>query len=199
MLNAEGPSAGAPLDARLGVNTGEMFVGRWVRDGYGAAGEEADFARRAAGLNLVYGSRVLLGARTYELAAGLVEGRPLDLLPRSGPGGGWREIYELLGETRTLSPEALARRDLFWTGVIFYRERRYADARQRFLQVHAGRHGEGEEDGPLEFYLRRIERVLGPPTMLEESTENEGEATAQADPATDENFAEEVPAETVAR
>lgn len=200
LLNAEGPAAGAPLDARVGINTGEMFVGRWVRDGYGAAGEEADFARRAVGLNLLYGSRVLLGARTYELAAGLVEGRPLDLLPRSGPGGGggWREIYELLGETRALSADVLARRDLFWTGVILYRERRYADARQRFLQVHALCPGaEGEEDGPLGFYLRRIERILGPPAMLGAPTEDEDGTTEDA-PAPDGDPADEIPAAAAA-
>lgn len=174
LLNAEGPAAGAPLDARVGINTGEVLVGRWGRDGYGAAGEEADFARQATGLNLVYGSRILLGARTYELAAGIIEGRPLDLLPRAGPGGGWREVYELLGETRALSPETLARRDLFWTGVIFYRERRYADALERFAQVRAG-HGEDDagDDGPLEFYLRRIERVLGPRMALGGPTEDD--------------------------
>lgn len=158
LLNAEGPAAGSPLDARIGINTGEALVGRWGRGGYGAAGEEADFARELAGLNLTYGSRVLLGARTYELAAGIVEARPLDLLPRAG--GGWREVYELLGETRALSPELLARRDLFWTGVILYRERRYDDALERFAQVQAA-NGEDAEDGPLEFYLRRIARVLG--------------------------------------
>ena len=90
-----------------------------------------------------------------------MEGRPLDLLPRTGPGGGWREVYELLGETSALPPETLARRDLFWTAVIFYRERRYVDALERFFQAHAGNNGENIEDGPLEFYLRRIEGVLG--------------------------------------
>ena len=191
-LNAEGPAAGAPLDARVGVNTGEVLVGRWVRDGYGAAGEEADFARQAAGLNLVYGSTILLGARTYELAAGVVEGRPLDLLPQPGSDGGWREVYELLGETHALSPETLARRDLFWTAVIFYRERRYAEARERFAQVQAG-HGKNHgEDGPLEFYLRRIERVLGPrpapeaPATDTANADGAGENAGTPDPTADD-------------
>ena len=194
-LNAEGgPVAGAPpLDVRVGINTGEVLVGRWVRDGYGAAGEEADFARQAAGLNLVYGSTILLGARTYELAAGVVEGRPLDLLPQPGSGGGWREVYELLGETHALSPETLARRDLFWTAVIFYRERRYTDALERFAQVQAGHHGENHgEDGPLEFYLRRIERVLGPRAAPEAPAEDAATAGAGEDAGTPGPAADDV-------
>ena len=103
---------------RVGVNSGEMAVGRFGSrrlGGFGVAGEEVAFARRLCAANLIYGSRVLIGARTFELAEATIEARPLELLRRR-LGENWLEVYELLGEPHELSQDDLARRDLFWTG-----------------------------------------------------------------------------------
>lgn len=172
--NPPGVTGTEPLDARVGVHSGEAFLGCFGPDGYGVAGEETDFARYLCAANGVYGSTILLGARTYELAEGKIEVRPLELLPRAG--GGWREIYELLDESDRFSETELARRDLFWTGVIFYREGRYADALERFAQArraaidyHGDTTNSATYDGPLEYYILRVERLLGtaPPTLAD--------------------------------
>ena len=146
---------GLTCDVRLGINSGEMAVGYFGArrlGGFGAAGEEVAFARRLCAANLIYGSTVLIGARTFEMAEASVEARPLELLRRR-LGDSWHEVYELLGEPQDLSPEELSRRDLFWTGVIFYREKRLADALEKFLQA---RPPNGKPDEPLDFYIHRI-------------------------------------------
>lgn len=146
---------GLRCDLRIGVNSGEMAAGRFGSrrlGGFGVSGEEVAFARRLCAANLIYGSTILIGARTYALAEATVEARPLELLRRR-IGESWIEVYELLGEPRDLSAEDLARRDLFWTGVIFYREKRLDDALEKFSQARAATEG---PDGPLDFYLHRI-------------------------------------------
>ena len=146
---------GLTCDVRLGVNSGEMAVGFFGArrlGGFGAAGEEVAFARRLCAANLIYGSTVLIGAQTFEMAESAVEARPLELLRRR-LGDSWHEVYELLGEPQDLSPEELSRRDLFWTGVIFYREKRLADALEKFSQA---RLPDGKPDAPLDFYIQRI-------------------------------------------
>ncbi len=149
---------GLTCDIRVGVNSGEMAVGQFGSrrlGGYGVAGEEVAFARRLCAANLIYGSTVLIGARTFELAEASIEARPLELL-RHRMGDNWLEVYELLGEPHDLTPEDLARRDLFWTGVIFYREKRLADALAKFSQA---RSMIPYPDGPLDFYIHRIKQL----------------------------------------
>ena len=149
---------GLTCDVRFGVNSGDMAVGYFGAGrlgGFGAAGEEVAFARRLCAANLIYGSTVLIGARTFEMAEAAVEARPLELLRRR-LGESWHEVYELLGEPQDLTPEELARRDLFWTGVIFYREKRLVDALQKFSQA---RPPGPEPDEPLEFYVHRIKQL----------------------------------------
>jgi class 3 adenylate cyclase len=150
--------AGVTCDLRIGINSGEMAVGHFGSrrlGGFGVAGEEVAFARRLCAANLIYGSTILLGARTFELAEAAIEARPLELLRRR-LGDNWLEVYELLAEPHQLSPEDLARRDLFWTGVIFYREKRLHDALEKFLQA---RQGAPQPDGPLDFYIQRIRQL----------------------------------------
>ena len=149
---------GLQCDLRVGVNSGEMAVGHFGArrlGSFGAAGEEVAFTRRLCAANLTYGSHVLIGARTFELAEATIEARPLELLRRR-LGENWLEVYELLGEPHELSPEDLARRDLFWTGIIFYREKRLSDALEKFNQARgAAKH----DDGPLDFYIHRIKQL----------------------------------------
>ena len=149
---------GLTCDVRVGINSGEVAVGYFGSrrlGGFGVAGEEMAFTRRLCAANLVYGTTVLIGARTFEMAEAVVEARPLELLRRR-QGDAALEVYELLGEPQDLSPEELSRRDLFWTGVIFFREKRLADAMEKFAQARPA----GEKvDGPLNFYVNRIRQL----------------------------------------
>ena len=149
---------GQVCDWRIGVNSGSMIIGSFGSDrlaGFGVAGEEVEFARRLCAANLIYGSSVLAGARTYEMAEGTVEVRPMELLRRRQDES-WLEVYELLGLPEEIGKEDRERRDLYWTGVIYFREKRLAEALEIFQQVRAASPG---HDGPVDFYIQRIRNL----------------------------------------
>ena len=117
------------LDFRVGVNSGEMVCA-------------------------AYGSRILAGSHTLELSAHAVEVRPMELV-RTRDERTREEVYELLGMRNTLPDDALYRRDLFWKGIIYYREKLWAEALDHF---RAALPSDGI-DAPLEFYIRRTEQL----------------------------------------
>lgn len=152
------------FDFRIGVNSGEMVIAAYGSNRLGTfsvAGEPVEFARRLCRANLIYGSRILLGTNTFQISETHVEVRPMELIQRYDDGSR-EEIYELLALGDVLSFEDLERRDLFWQGVICYREQLWDDALGLF---HSARSGSGA-DGPVEFYIRRIEQLrAGTPAL----------------------------------
>jgi adenylate cyclase len=143
-------------DVHLGVSSGTMVVAPLQdgdRPGLITSGEPVELARRFCVANRFYGSKVLIGPRTFELASRYVVARPIDFL--SGVNSRERhEIYEPLWPAAEAKPEQLARRDCFWNGVVFYREKRWAEAYSEFQKARGPNE---EEDAPLQLYLRRLE------------------------------------------
>jgi class 3 adenylate cyclase len=139
-----------------GVSSGTMIMAPLKNNGQRsmlAAGEPVELARRFCIANRFYGSRVLLGPRTFELASKILVARPIDFL--SGVDVRERhEIYEPVALALNASREIITRRDAFWNGVVLYREKRRAEA---YSQFQNARGPEGEEDRPLQLYLRRLE------------------------------------------
>ena len=145
------------LDFRIGVNSGEMVCAAYGSNRLGTfsvAGEPVDFARRLCAANTIYGSRILTGSHTLELGAQAVEVRPMELV-RTRDERTREEVYELLGLRNSLPDDTLNRRDLFWKGIIYYREQLWDDALDHF---RAALPAEGI-DAPLEFYIRRTEQL----------------------------------------
>jgi adenylate cyclase len=145
----------AKCDVHVGVSSGTMVVAplQAGRQGLITSGEPVELARRFCVANRFYGSRVLIGPRTFELASRYIVARPIDFL--SGVNSRERhEIYEPLWPAAEAKPEQLARRDCFWNGVVFYREKRWAEAYSEFQKA---RGPNDEEDAPLQLYLRRLE------------------------------------------
>ena len=145
----------AKCDVHVGVSSGTMIVAplQAERQGLITSGEPVELARRFCVANRFYGSRVLIGPRTFELASRYIVARPIDFL--SGVNSRERhEIYEPLWPAAEAKPEQLARRDCFWNGVVFYREKRWAEAYSEFQKA---RGPNDEEDAPLQLYLRRLE------------------------------------------
>ena len=69
------------IEARCGINTGEMLVGNIGsrrRFTYAAMGDAANLGSRLEGANKFYGSRILIGQRTAELVAERFELRDID-------------------------------------------------------------------------------------------------------------------------
>jgi hypothetical protein len=85
-----------------------------------------------------------------------VVARPIDFV--SGLNSHDRlEIYEPVWLAEEAKPEHVARRDAFWSGVVLYREKRWAEAYSEFQKA---RGSDAEDDLPLQFYLRRLEPLL---------------------------------------
>ena len=90
---------------------------------------------------------------TFDLASNTIVARPIDFV--SGVNSQDRhEIYEPLWLATEVRPEHIARRDFFWSGVVLYREKRWAEA---YTEFQKARGSEEEDDAPLQFYLRRLE------------------------------------------
>lgn len=153
---ARATNGDAKCDVHVGVSSGTMVVAplqNGDRPGLITSGEPVELARRFCVANRFYGSRVLIGPRTFELASRYIVARPIDFL--SGVNSRERhEIYEPLWPAAEAKPEQLARRDCFWNGVVFYREKRWAEAYSEFQKARGPNE---EEDAPLQLYLRRLE------------------------------------------
>src|SRR5205807_4998607 len=84
----------AKCDVHLGVSSGTMVVAslqNGERPGLITSGEPVELARRFCVANRFYGSRVLIGPRTFELASRYIVARPIDSLS----GANYRARHEL--------------------------------------------------------------------------------------------------------
>jgi adenylate cyclase len=121
-----------------------------------ASGEPIELARRFCALNHFYGSGALIDTPTFDRVNETIVARPIDFV--SGLNSHDRlEIYEPLWLAAEATPEHVARRDSFWSAVVLYREKRWAEAYSEFQKAQGP---EEEEDPPLQFYLRRLEPLV---------------------------------------
>jgi len=139
-----------------GVSSGTI-IGAPLKDSGNPAllvsGEPLDLSRRLCAANRRYGSKILMDTPTFDLASNTIVARPIDFV--SGVNSQDRhEIYEPLWLATEVRPEHIARRDFFWSGVVLYREKRWAEA---YTEFQKARGSEEEDDAPLQFYLRRLE------------------------------------------
>jgi len=144
------------IDLRIGVSSGVVVATRrddTPQSDIVVSGEPFEVARRLARVNQVYGSQILLGPRTFSAASKGIVARPIDFL-RSAVPHDRLEVYELLALADKATPEEIARRDCFWTAVVFFRERRWNEA---FAEFNRARGDNGRLDQPLQLYLRRLE------------------------------------------
>jgi class 3 adenylate cyclase len=144
---------------RAGISSGVIIAGA-LKDSQRplllASGEPIDLARRFCALNHFYGSNTLIDTPTFDRVSETVVARPIDFV--SGLNSHDRlEIYEPLWLAEEASPEHIARRDSFWSGVVLYREKRWAEAYKEFQKARAP---DVEDDPPLQFYLRRLEPIV---------------------------------------
>ncbi|MCE9519341.1 MAG: hypothetical protein K8R87_07300, partial [Verrucomicrobia bacterium] len=122
---------------------------------FSAVGEPTDFSRRLCSINLVYGSHLLVNARTFHLTNEIMEMRPMEMVyaPRMHQVS---EVYELLAEKGALNDEEMKARDAFWQGVVSLRKGAYKEAVQHLETAKV----DGREDPPLKYFLERAEAGL---------------------------------------
>lgn len=145
------------FDFSIGIASGEMVAAkyggrRWSQ--YGVAGLSVELAHYLCAACRVYGCHILVDPHTHHLAEKAIEFRPMDLLRRRGMRGS-AEFYEALALKGTLSVQRERSRDLFWKGVIFFREQKWEEAVAAFTAARIF----GIADKALDLYLERIDRT----------------------------------------
>jgi adenylate cyclase len=155
----EDEKVGGSQDIRAGISSGAIIAGTLEESRRSlllASGEPIELARRFCALNRFYGSRALMDTATFDRVNEAVVARPIDFV--SGLNSHDRlEVYEPLWLAAEAGPERVSQRDSFWSGVVLYREQRWAEAYSEFQKA---RGPDEEKDAPLQFYLRRLEPLV---------------------------------------
>jgi class 3 adenylate cyclase len=151
-LNSRWRAAGrSELRIGIGINTGFALVGDMgtrARFHYTAVGDCVNLGSRIEGLNKIYGTTILVGERTRELASAAFRFREIDLVKVVGRERPER-IFELLGEAG--GPESLDP-TLYAEGLAHYRAGAFVEARTSFGRFLAAQ----PEDGPARLMLSRL-------------------------------------------
>ncbi len=149
------------LDVAMGINSGPMsvgFVGSQDRFyNYTVLGDAVNLASRLEGANRQYGTRILVGASTLELAGEGIVAREIDLVRVKGK----REpvtIHELVA-LAPASPEVAAFVERFGWGLSAYRAQRWDEAIARFEEADRLRGG----DPASRRYVERCEAMRRAP------------------------------------
>ena len=130
-LRTEFRKQGMPdVYTRIGLNSARLFVGNFGSDqlfDYTAMGDGMNLASRLEGANKAYGSLIMMGPRTYELAAHAVEARELDRVRVAGKSEAVT-VYELLALKGELPADRLETVERYHEALALYRERRFGEA-----------------------------------------------------------------------
>lgn len=150
-----------PLHCGVGISSGPMTVGVYGTPGhfrFGGIGQVTDYSRRLALANMRYGSDLLIGPETHRLVEGAMAVRPMEMFydPATNV---MSEIYQLLSRSDHISEEENQRRELFWQGVIFLREKNYEAALDCFSRSRLP----GSDDGPTAYFIRLSQEGVAAP------------------------------------
>ncbi|PTL78782.1 CHASE2 domain-containing protein [Vitiosangium sp. GDMCC 1.1324] len=164
-LRAEFRKQGLPdVYTRIGLNSARLFVGNFGSEqlfDYTAMGDGMNLASRLEGANKAYGSLIMIGPRTYELARDHIEVRELDRVRVAGKEEAVT-VYELLALKGELPAEKLETVERYHEALALYRQARFAEA----AKVLEARLAEDLEDGPTAALLSRCRKYQQHPPPL---------------------------------
>ena len=146
---------------RIGVNSAVNFVGNFGSDqlfSYTAIGDGMNLAARLEGANKVYGSVIMIGPRTYELAKDHIEVRELDRVRVAGKTEAVT-VYELLALKGRLDADTQRTVTRYHEALALYRQARFADA----VTVLEAAAAQAPGDGPTGALLARCREYLEAP------------------------------------
>jgi adenylate cyclase len=162
-LRAEFRKQGLPdVYTRIGLNTARLFVGNFGSEqlfDYTAMGDGMNLAARLEGANKAYGSLIMIGPHTYELAKDSIEVRELDQVRVAGKTEAVK-VYELLAFRGELPEEKRETVERYHEALSLYRQRRFEEA----AMVLAAQQSKDPWDGPTAALLERCrEYAQSPP------------------------------------
>jgi adenylate cyclase len=164
-LRAEFRLQGLPdVYTRIGLNSAKLFVGNFGSEqlfDYTAIGDGMNLAARLEGANKAYGSLIMIGPTTYQLARGHIEVRELDWVRVAGKTEAVT-VYELLALKGQLPGTKRETVDRYHEALAFYRQARFREA-AAILEAQQVR---DPEDGPLDALLARCRKYEQNPPPL---------------------------------
>ncbi len=150
-----------PLPTRIGIDTGDVMVGNigaHERFNYGILGDTVNTAARLEGLNKTYGTSIIAGERTVELAGEAILFRPLDRVLLKGK----RRpvlVYEVVCARQDASEATLGALATWSEALTIYFSGAFAEALDAFTRFLRARPG----DGPAQVMIARCEAYLHDP------------------------------------
>jgi adenylate cyclase len=147
------------IDIRVGIATGDVIVGNIgspMSMSYTVMGDTVNLASRLEGASKLYGTRILVGPHTMEMAGDAFEFREIDkvlVLGKREP----QRIFELLGRRGEVDASILELAGLFSEGLAAYRRCDWSDAEAIFKRCQES----APEDGPTRTFLERIPHLAG--------------------------------------
>ena len=128
---------GYRLTVRIGVNSGDVSAGNMgsnKRFSYTVMGDAVNLAARLEPTNKVYGTDIMIGEKTYDLAKDDIEARLLDKVVVVGKKEAIR-VYELLARKGDLSEERQKLVGHYEKGLALHEDRKWDEALDEFKKA----------------------------------------------------------------
>ncbi len=145
---------GYRIVVRTGLNSGEAVTGDMgsdLKSNYTVMGDAIDLAARLEGQNKLYGTYLLAGERTYQLAKGDFVFREVDRISVK-EGAIPVKLYELVCRARELTAERSAALTAFEAALADFHARRFREAEPQFLRCAVDL-----QDPVAQVYVRRCQ------------------------------------------